>query len=587
MKDQRLSSNKHPSALLGLCFALLGAACQPPDAARDDGQEPAPEPASASQAVVPGFGIDIDRSLAIVDLPTLGTLDPTGKERFSLKRVLQYIASTSGSTQQLSALELYRRLWDTNNSKATGFVPGGQHCDDQRDSHGNAVLNGFPIQCPRQEGILADVQNHNPFCSGDEKCEPYSPIAIVNRFDLAPANGKNCGQYRMVFGKGTTHKTPVELAGNPDPFDRNLIIFEAILPNPHPGQGLAACKPAVAYWAALSAEPSRVKRAAALDKFFFQGIPGFEAAFDFSHFTGAVDQATQTQMSGQIRANQFMFNTGAQPWQLREYNLEKRCTGSGRHRSCSGWVKMVTTKLNPEASLFDDANQSPRALAFRDPYSPNGFFSQIEALATPDLNLLNMNGLNPVFNGGQSTSSPVFAAPGAPPPPPSDDTNYLIKFKPSGPFGQKIQHRLVQMGSKLGALHIVRRAQTQSCAGCHELSTSTASFFGGKNESNKVGDDLLWPDAALGAIPLAAFTQTSEALLLPLSPEVTCDAACTADTKTCQCAWALSQALREVFLPFRRDNVAAFLSYVYTGESYWDEGGWGPAHERVKGSPDN
>lgn len=589
MNVTHLSSNKLPSprATLFVCLlgALLAGAC-------DGGALPEPSGAAvepvAQSSYAPG-DIDIHRSLAIIDLPTLGAEDAYGRERFSLQRVLGKIASTSRTTHGITPLTLYRRLWDTNNDKAHAYFPDGQHCDDEKDAYGNPVLGGSPLECPRQEGVLANTQAHHPFCS-HAGCDPYSPIAIVNRFDLAPENGQTCGQYRIVYGKGTAGQTPVDMAGNPDPFNRNLMIFEAVLPNPHPAQGLAGCGPVVAYWAALSAEPSIAKRAAALDRFFFDGIPGFPAAFDFDHFTGAVDPETEVQLSGQVRANQFMFLEDGQPWQLREYNLARQCKGPRYHRVCEAKVKMVSPKINPDASLFDDANQSPRALAFRDPYNPRGIFGQLQDLMAPDLNLINMNGLGPEFNGSQSSSSPLFLDPTAPPPPvitTFDDTNYLAKITLSGPFIAKLQSTLVGMGSKLGAVHIVRRAQTQSCAGCHQLSTSTAAFFGGKSEAPRLGGGLTWPDAALGAIPLPAFTQTSEALLLPLDPGVVCDAACTAHPTTCRCAWALSQALNEVFLPFRKENMVNYLSQVYTGQSAWIGDDWGPAHARVRGCSDN
>jgi hypothetical protein len=590
MKLRHLFSNKLPSSrailFVGLFGPLLGAACD--SAGPGETQGAAAEPVGSTQGTT--YDIDIHRSLAIVDLATLGAMDGHGRERFSLRRVLGKIATTSRSTQGVSALELYRRLWDTNNDKAHGYFPDGQHCDDEKDAYGHAMLGGSPLECPRQEGVLADPQAHNPFCS-DASCDPYSPIAIVNRFDLAPENGQTCGQYRIVYGKGTAGVTPVEMAGNPDPFNRNLMIFEAILPNPHPGQGLAGCAPVVSYWAALSAEDDHDKRAEALDRFFFDGVLGFPAAFDFDHFTGAVDPETEVQLSGQIRANQFMFFVHGDPWQLREYNLARECHGPRYHRVCSAKVKLVSPKINPDASLFDDANQSPRALAFRDPNNPRGLFGQLDTLSSPDLNLINMNGLGPEFNGAQSTSSPLFILDPTLPPPPGtqvfDDTNYLVKIKLGGAFIAKLQSTLVARGSKLGAVHIVRRAQTQSCAGCHELSTTTAAFFGGKNEANRVAPDLLWPDAALGAIPLPAFTQTSEALLVPLDPYETCDVACTADPTHCRCAWALSQALNEVFLPFRKENMKNYLSQVYTGQSAWVDDDWGPAHKRVRGSSDN
>jgi len=583
MKLIGIPGNRVPSVRVAIPVWLigvyLGAGCSavPPD-------EPVEQVAAADSAALV---LDINRSLAVTDLPTLEATDAHGEPRFSFHRVLAQVAGSSGTCPSFGAAQLYQRIFDTNNTKAGGYVADGQHCDDQKDAHGTPTLNGFPIQCPRQEGALANLSAHNPFCSG-AGCDPYTPIAITNRFDLAPSNGQTCGQYRIVFGKGSG-QTPLALAGNPNAFNRTLVIFEAVLPNPRPTLGLAGCAPVVELWAGLSGVSDPAKRAEALDRFFFTGISGFEPVVKFSHYTGAVDPQTTVQLSGQIRANQFMFDLppplGGQPWQLREYNLDHACSGAGVHRTCSARVKMVTPKVNPDATLFDDNNTSPAALAFRDPGNPGGFLGQVSQLAKNDLNLLNMNGLSPAFNTSQSTSSPGLGSP------PFNEANYNPAFNPKGAFTTKIQAVLTGMHSKLDPLHIVRRAQTQACAGCHELATSTASFFGGVKESNLLGGGLTWPDAALDSVPAApgggfpAFTQTSEQVLMPLASGVTCDAACTAHPTTCQCAWRLSAALTDVFLPFRRDNMRWFLKETYNGT--WNNNQPNNASERMCGSPDN
>ena len=536
----------------------------------------AADTAVAQQALWSPPSIDISRSLAVTDLPTLGAKSAGGPERFTLERVLGRIAATSGLGASFGAAQLYQRLFDTNNTKAGGFVPDGQHCDDEKDAQGNPTLNGAPLECPRQEGVLADLAAHHPFCSG-EHCDPYSPIAIVNRFDLAPANGQTCGQYRIVFGKGVG-ATPVDTAGNQDVLDRNLIIFEAVLRNPTPSKGLPGCAPVVEFWAGLSKINDFAQRAAELDRFFFKGLPGFEPAITFDNFTGNVDRFTGVQLSGQIRTNQFMFNVSTQAWQLREYTVARDC--SKAHQPCGPRVLMVPPKINPDSRLFDPNNTSPAALAFRNPYTPFGFISQVSALAIRDLNLLNMNGLDPAFNGAQSTSSPNLGAQVL------DDSNYNVIFDPASSFAGSIQAELTRIGSDLTPTEIVRRAQSQACAGCHELATSTAGIFGGSPNANGLGDGLTWPDATFGLIPLNAFTQTSEQILVPLANGVTCDVACTANPTTCQCAWAVSPALTDVFLPFRRDNMIAFLSRLYNGVGGWIDDP-DPAPSRMKGSPDN
>jgi hypothetical protein len=482
--------------------------------------------------------------------------------------VLGYVAASRGAA--LDAAGLYQRLFDTNNRKADGYVADGQHCDDVKDASGQAVLNGFPIECPRQEGRLADLKSHHPFCSGTG-CDPYTPVAITSRLDLAPPNGENCGQYRIVFAKGVGQE-PLATAGNPLVLNRVMMIFEAVVPNPKPHRGLEGCAKVVKYWADLSKEDDPSERARKLDAFFFRGARGLDPALDWSHFTGAVDPVTGVQMSGQIRANQFMMDPttggGGQMWQLREYHLARTCSGAGKHRTCKLKVRMDPTLVNPPSSLFDETYQSPAALAFRDPWRKDGFIAQVPKLAAGDLNLIDLSGLSRAFNSGQSTSSPAFI-PGTPP---LDDANYAIMFDPAGPFAANIQAALDRIKSPLTPTEIVRRAQTQACAGCHELSTSTAPFFGGSADANQIGGGLVWPDAALGPeVPglgrLAAFTQISDSLLVPLADGVTCDTACTACPETCQCAWAVSPALSTSFLPFRQKGMADFLSSLH-GHGY-------------------
>lgn len=584
-----LDAIRRPLPFVALIALALGASC---DAETVD--EPTGEAQQACTTPPAAPPLDIARSLAIVDLPTLDAVDAAGKPRFPLQRVLNQIVTQSSANSGFCAADLYQRIFDTNNDKATGLVPDGQHCDDEKDAQGRPTLNGFPIQCPRQEGALADLKRHNPFCVG-AGCDPYSPIAIMNRFDLAPANGQTCGQYRIVYAKGQG-QSPRMAAGHPNGFNRNLMIFEAVLPNPTPAKGLAGCAPVVELWASLSGMSSPDARAAALDRFYFTGIPGFPPVIKRAHYAGNVDPYTGVQLGGQIRTNGFMFDStdpgrpSGQPWQLREFNLDESCKGFGAARKCVVKVKMVSPKVSPEASLFDEKNKSPMALSFRNPTNPRGFIAQVKDLAQADLNLLNMNNLDPIFNGAQATSSPVIF-PGAPA---LNDSNYNVIFDTKGPFAAAITAALPP-GSNLTAQHIVRRAQTQSCAGCHELSTSSAAFFGGAPNANQMDatGKLLWPDDSpgipipgVGSIP--SFTQTNELFLEPITSGVSCDKACTAQGRACQCKWLISDALTKVFLPFRQQNMAAFLAKWYQAPHTWSYADSGPkAACMMRGNPDN
>jgi hypothetical protein len=47
-----------------------------------------------------------------------------------------------------------------------------------------ASINDFPVECPRDEGLVADAAN---------PVAHFEAHAIVNRVDLIPDNGADCG----------------------------------------------------------------------------------------------------------------------------------------------------------------------------------------------------------------------------------------------------------------------------------------------------------------------------------------------------------------------------------------------------------
>ena len=158
----------------------------------------------------------------------------------------------------LTADQLIRRMFDTQTPRSGAIDPDGPHCDDTL-TNGVPSFNGFPRRCPTPESKLAAVQN----LAGQ-----FFTLGLMNRFDQAPEDGSNCGQYRMVFAHHdgeTSASTQV----------RRHLIFEAVLPNPNPSLGLAACRPVAQFWASLSAIDSMDERRAQLEKFFVQGLDGF------------------------------------------------------------------------------------------------------------------------------------------------------------------------------------------------------------------------------------------------------------------------------------------------------------------------
>ena len=106
------------------------------------------------------------------------------------------------------------------------------------------------------------------------------PFALFNRFDLAPADWKHCGEYRVIYSLRAPNG---RLQGK----RRFLLIFEAMVPNPYfdrnsSGQTLveseAGCRPLAEFWADLSniraTAAKRLDRAKRLSKLYYDGVDG-------------------------------------------------------------------------------------------------------------------------------------------------------------------------------------------------------------------------------------------------------------------------------------------------------------------------
>jgi hypothetical protein len=409
---------------------------------------------STAQAAQPTT-IDPRRSLVVTDKAILS--------RFPFERVMDQLVEQSG-VPGLTSLDLFHQWWDTQN-----LHPGlglGRHCDDQVDGGGNPILNDFPYTC-RPDPAEGGQTTSNPFDAPDTNPDAYIPIGLFNRFDLAPSAGTHCGEYRIVYAKRS---------GIADGRERNLLIFEAILPNPQPNQGLAGCKKIVDYWAKLSKENDVEKRANDLEKLYFEGLGNVPPVVHVSHY------GDNPQKAGQVRTNQFM-QPSTVVWSLREFKLIRTCNG-GR---CSAMRFIpVTDKVNPFGPLHipdpnlahrkaggyqahfvtqlrtnkDEASEFPKGLT-------GGTLKDIQ-FDVPD-----------AFNTGQSQASG------------SQENDYLLHFTSlmppaPTPFNSAIQAELNALGSLLTPEEVVLRAETQSCAGCHQL------------VSNKpIGGGLTWP-ASLG-----------------------------------------------------------------------------------------
>jgi hypothetical protein len=424
-----------------------------------------------SAATLHAAQIDPRRSLVVTEKKILA--------RFSFERVMNQLVAQSG-VEGLTALELFNQWWDTQNPPPG--LPSGPNC--------KGTLNGFPYDCrpAPAEGVQAGT---DPFTPGTND-DAYLPIGLFNRFDLAPADGAHCGEYRIVYAKRSGIETGTQ---------RNLLIFEAILPNPHPQQELEGCKEIVDFWAELSKTNDINQRADDLERLYFQGLEDVEPVVHVNHYGDNPNQA------GQVRTNQFMQNNPF-VWSLREFKLKRTCSG----RRCRAMQFIpVTDKVNPFGLLHNADSEEPKALDYQ-----THFLTQVADLAANSVTGIRF-AVPDEFNSGQSQASG------------SDETDYLVHFEDTTnrSFEAGIQAKLTEIGSPLAPAEIVQRALSQSCAGCHQLLNNA-----------DIGGGLTWP-ASLG------FTQVTERET----------EAGDGDTR-----FKISPALLNVFIPQRQQIMEDYLN---------------------------
>lgn len=364
----------------------------------------------------PSKPLSMARSFEVTDMAIVST------PAFTLDRVLTQLVQRSGVTS-VTPQQLIRQMFDTQNARPGLADPSGPHCNDTI-LNGQPSFNGFPRRCPTPEGSLAAT----PYTSNE-----WFTLGLVNRFDVAPPDGSNCGQYRMVFAHRENDPTFIQ---------RLHVIFEAVLPNPHPEQGLAGCRPVAQFWSDLSSIDSMDVRAQRLEKFFFEGLDGF---------TPVVDPPNYATLGGIRTLEQRPVPPGQRFFQFR---LVKGC-GSG---DCT--LRMVPDVVENQVfgRLADGRNTSAVARQFR-----NDFISQVATLAVDDINLFHMEVPKPYLVGDSN---------------PNDDPAIQEisgsfeqgETSSDGPdFKNRIQAELTRLGSTLTPENVMHRADFESCFGCHGL----------------------------------------------------------------------------------------------------------------------
>lgn len=427
--------------------ALALAACS--DAPIDPGEPVEIEPGPASGAGTPtdpptppdgppqvpvhlSTGCPVEGTSAVM---SLAITEPGVLARFSFARTVAQLRATAA----VAPTSTTRTLWRAWMRSFTATSAAGD-CDDVDGQR-------YGLRCPRPEAKLQDV---DPLAA--DASVRFVPVGLFNRFDLAPADGSHCGEYRIVYAMQSA---------NPAITGRAFLIFEGVLPNPTPAAGVSACLPVARFWQALSADGNVVTRAAKLERFYYLGgaVPGFGAVVRAANY-GLANGATAVHGAGQIRGNFFIDSA---EWHLREYKLRRACTNARDLSTCRLTADLVPAKANPADELFRGTH--PLAASFQP-----AFVAQVGRLAARDANdvaLATADEFNELESVSQTTPVPA---------PVRYDVNASSAMRAA------ITARLTQLGSPLTSGQILARATTQTCAGCHQVANNLA-----------LGSGLRWP----------------------------------------------------------------------------------------------
>lgn len=469
--------------------------------------------------------LDIHRSLLVHDMETLIPGNP-GTTRFPLRRTLQKLADDVAATAPgTTPVSIFRQMWDTQNDATSAVTAGNPHCSDHDGKVGAYPLN----RCPRNEGqeavgTDAEVAAH---------IDAFMPLALVNRLDLAAAGWRNCGEHRIIYGHGATGVSP-----------KNFMIFEAVLPNPKPGCR-SGCRDVIEFWVGLSSDSDPASRAAKLEAFFYNGLPGFSPVVQISHYSSGTSSVYGSSGGGQIRTNQFLSGSGFEPgpWTLKEFKTLLSCNGGG----CDFDILPINVSTNPYGVLWNKdvangaaptppdanpyatpvANLATRAAAFQ-----NELLAQVTParLANPDLNSISYE-VRPDKNAAESQSEL----------PPLDHYRDQINLATDPGLRMSLQSAGTAHG--LSGEQLVNRALANSCAGCH----SPDRF--GLTAPNAIGPGMSWPDSS-GFFHVSNWNKLFS----------TAEGFDAAHFNGNWSARIISPALQNVFLPARRTTLASLAN---------------------------
>lgn len=341
------------------------------------------------------------------------------------------------------------------------------------------------------------------------------PLALFNRFDLAPADWEHCGEYRIIYSipNGGFEK-------------RFFLIFEAMVPNPgfvagDLARSEAGCRPMAEFWAGLggSSGGTAIERAKKLQELYYTGIAGITVSTDPAAQTKGLNPIVSFRNyggeggRGQVRGNVF-FGGG---WQLREWLTQLTIEGVS-------FVPEVV-KGNPIAELYLD-DLSATAIGQRNikssidglhrdfiesfgtvvqknllvERSPK-FQERVDGLKDYDVGSLDEDDLLvTLFALGSSDRFDEFQSHSNP------DENADEPSKNAGPlFQNMLKFLLMRPELVSGRLPpqtvevLLNRAEAGTCAGCHQTAAREGVDFVPSVVKIKAdGSTVLWPDVVAG-----------------------------------------------------------------------------------------
>ena len=393
---------------------------------------PPPPPSEPPQPSVPPKLIINKQSVVIHDVAALAA-------PFSFEKTINSIVATAGGSATDSIAMLQSMI------------------DSFAENSFTHPLSGKVVEVKARplESALDPKNLLNP-----DSADGMIPVGLFNRFDLAPADGSNCGEYRIVYAKKSANVT-----------DRMTIIFEARVPNPSPGEGLKGCAPITDFWAERSKDANPAQSVAALEKLYYQGIPQVDPIVKADNY-GL--QTNNSEKRGQIRVNLFMTpNPGDIQWVLREFIVDFDST---KHAI----LKPESIDDSPIASLFRAASASSdfsedERKNFRQSFLEQSLCNLVNpdrinkaASATDIINGISA-GFDINFNDFESISQ-------------SNEDNPASGTDPL--LLAQVQERLTSLSDLSGVSpeQLMNRAGTMTCGGCHQFSAGS-----------DLGNNAVWP----------------------------------------------------------------------------------------------